>query len=63
MPLIDVRITQGDYWKGSGKGGGQVGYWVYIVFVCIFGILGLDHLLLRSPMTFLLKVLTSSIQK
>ncbi|NBO71401.1 TM2 domain-containing protein [bacterium] len=58
MPLIDVRITQGDYWKGSGKGGGQVGYWVYIVFVCIFGILGLDHLLLRSPMTFLLKALT-----
>ena len=58
MPLIDIGITQGEYWKGSGKGGGQVGYWVYIVFVCIFGILGLDHLLLRSPITFLLKLLT-----
>ena len=58
MPLIDIGITQGDYWKGSGKGGGQIGYWMYLVFVVVFGFLGLDHLLLRSPMTFLLKLLT-----
>ena len=58
MPLIDIGITQGDYWKGSGKGGGQIGYWMYLVFVVVFGLLGLDHLLLRSPMTFLLKLLT-----
>ena len=58
MPLIDIGITQGDYWKGSGKGGGQIGYWMYLVFVVVFGLLGLDHLLLRSPVTFLLKLLT-----
>jgi hypothetical protein len=58
MPLIDIGITQGDYWKGSGKGGGQIGYWMYLIFVVVFGLLGLDHLLLRSPMTFLLKLLT-----
>ena len=58
MPLIDIGITNGEYWKGSGKGGGQIGKWVYIVFVVIFGLLGLDHLLLRSPVTFVLKLLT-----
>ena len=52
---IDVGITQGSYW-----GGGQIPYWLYMVFVILpfTGLLGLDHLLLRSPQTFILKLLT-----
>lgn len=52
---IDVGITQGKYW-----GGAQIPYWLYLVFVIfpLTGLLGLDHLLLRSPQTFLLKLIT-----
>lgn len=52
---LDVEITQGSYWKGA-----QIPYWLYMAFVIcpITGILGLDHLLLRSPGTAFLKLLT-----
>lgn len=49
MTLVDVKITQGSYWKGA-----QIPYWLYMISV----ILCLDHLLLRSPVTFLLKIVT-----
>ena len=47
MTLFDVGITHGTYWKG-----GQIPYWLYVVFVILFGALGWDHLLLRSPIIF-----------
>ena len=52
---IDVGVTQGKYWDGA-----QIPYWLYLLFVIfpLTGLLGLDHLLLRSPQTFLLKVIT-----
>ena len=52
---LDVQITQGSYWKG-----GQIPYWLYMVFVILpfTGIFGLDHLLLRSPITAVLKALS-----
>lgn len=53
MTLFDVGITHGTYWKG-----GQIPYWLYVVFVILFGALGWDHLLLRSPTTAILKFLT-----
>jgi hypothetical protein len=52
MPLLDVKLTQGSYWKGA-----QLPYWAYMVVVVLLGGLGLDHLLLRSPYTFLMKLL------
>lgn len=52
MTLVDVKLTQGSYWKGA-----QLPYWVYMVVVVLLGGLGLDHLLLRSPYTFLMKLL------
>ena len=51
--LFDVGITQGTYWKG-----GQIPYWLYLVFVVLFGALGWDHLLLRSPTTAIMKFLS-----
>jgi hypothetical protein len=55
MGLLDIKITQGAYW-----GGAQVNYWLYLFLACfpLTGILGLDHLVLRSPVTFLLKILS-----
>lgn len=52
---LDVQITQGSYWKG-----GQIPYWLYMVFVILpfTGVFGLDHLLLRSPITAVLKFLS-----
>jgi hypothetical protein len=52
---IDIEITKGTYWGGS-----QFPYWVLLVatLVPITGMLGIDHLLLRSPKTALLKFLT-----
>jgi hypothetical protein len=52
---VDIGITQGSYW-----GGAQIPYWLYMVITIfpITGILGLDHLILRSPKTFILKLLT-----
>ena len=53
MAMYDVGITQGAYWKG-----GQIPYWLYLVFVILFGVFGLDHLLLRSPSTAILKIIS-----
>ena len=52
---LDVQITQGSYWKG-----GQIPYWLYMVFVIVpfTGLFGVDHLLLRSPITAVLKFLS-----
>ena len=52
MTLLDVKLTQGSYWKGA-----QLPYWAYMVVVVALGGLGIDHLLLRSPYTFLMKLL------
>ena len=53
--MLDIKVTQGSYWSGS-----QIPYWLYMVFTIfpITGLLGIDHLLLRSPITALLKVLS-----
>jgi hypothetical protein len=53
---LDVGITQGSYWNGS-----QIPYWLYMVFAIlpITGLIGGDHLLLRSPITALLKLLSA----
>ena len=55
MGLLNLKITQGGYW-----GGPQIPYWLYMVFVIfpVTGILGVDHLLLRSPITAILKALS-----
>lgn len=52
---LDVGITQGPYWKGA-----QIPYWLYMIFVIVpfTGLFGIDHLLLRSPMTAMLKTLS-----
>ena len=52
---LNVEITQSTYWKG-----GQIPYWLYMVFVILpfTGVLGVDHLLLRSPITAVLKFLS-----
>ena len=50
--MLDKEITKGSYWGGS-----QISYWMYLVAV-FFGFLGIDHLLLRSPITALLKIIS-----
>ena len=51
--MLDVGITQGSYWKGT-----QIPYWLYLTLVILpTGLLGLDHLLLRSPLTAVLKLI------
>jgi len=50
---FDVGITQGSYW-----GGAQIPYWLIKILTVGFGAIGLDHLLLRSPRTAILKVLS-----
>jgi hypothetical protein len=52
---LDVVITQGSYWNG-----GQIPYWLYMIFAIlpITGLIGGDHLLLRSPVTALLKLIS-----
>lgn len=52
---LNIEMTQGSYWKG-----GQLSYWVYMLIVILpfTGLLGIDHLLLRSPMTAILKALS-----
>lgn len=52
---LNIEMTQGKYWKG-----GQIPFWLYSLFVVlpITGLFGLDHLLLRSPITAFLKALS-----
>jgi hypothetical protein len=50
--MLDKEITKGSYWGGS-----QISYWMYLVSV-FFGFLGIDHLLLRSPITAILKIIS-----
>ena len=55
--MLDTRTTHSTYWNGS-----QFSYNLFM-FITIFpltGILGVDHLLLRSPITAALKVLSST---
>ena len=49
----DIKLTQRDYWGGT-----QVAFWPYALLVVFGGVLGLDHLLLRSPWTALYKFLS-----
>ena len=51
--MLDIQVTQGSYWKGA-----QIPYFVYIILTIFTGLLGLDHLALRSPLTAALKVLS-----
>jgi hypothetical protein len=50
---FDIGITQGSYW-----GGAQVPYWLLKIMTVCFGLVGFDHLLLRSPLTGLLKFIS-----
>ena len=55
--MLDTRTTHATYWNGS-----QFSYNLFM-FITIFpltGILGVDHLLLRSPITAALKILSST---
>ena len=52
---VDIGITKGSYW-----GGAQLPYWL-LMTLSIFpltGLLGLDHFMLRSPITGILKFLS-----
>lgn len=51
--MLDIKVTQGSFWKGS-----QIPYWLFICMTVIGGLFGLDHLLLRSPITALLKFIS-----
>jgi hypothetical protein len=53
--MLDINVTQGSYWNGS-----QIPYWVYMILTILpfTGLLGLDHLVLRSPITAILKTLS-----
>jgi len=53
--MLDVKITQGSYWKGA-----QIPYWIYMILVILpfTGAIGIDHLALRSPITAILKALS-----
>ncbi len=54
MALLNVDYTQKKFWGGS-----YYSYWSVLAISVIFGFLGLDHLYLRSPLTFLLKAITN----
>ena len=53
--MLDVKITQGSFWNGA-----QIPYWIYMVLTILpfTGALGVDHFVLRSPVTGLLKLLS-----
>jgi len=51
--MLDIKVTQGSYWKGA-----QISYFVYILLTIFFGLFGLDHLALRSPLTAILKFIS-----
>jgi hypothetical protein len=50
---MDIGITQVEYWKTAHLSRGM-----YLVLVVLGGLLGLDHLYLRSPVTAFFKVLS-----
>jgi hypothetical protein len=53
--MLDIAITQGRFWNGS-----QLSYWIYLILVILpfTGLLGIDHLALRSPITAILKIIS-----
>lgn len=53
--MLDVSITKGEYWGGS-----QISYSTYMILAVLpfTGLLGIDHLALRSPLTAVLKILS-----
>lgn len=53
--MLDITITQGRFWNGS-----QLSYWIYLILVILpfTGLLGIDHLALRSPITAILKIIS-----
>lgn len=52
--MLDAKITQGSYW-----GGAQIPYWLFMILVILpFTGFGIDHLVLRSPITAILKLLS-----
>lgn len=53
--MLDIKITQGSYW-----GGAQLNYWMYVALAVfpLTGLLGFDHMALRSPMTAVMKFLS-----
>lgn len=55
MGYLDLELTRGKYW-----GGAQIPFWILMILTIlpITGILGLDHLILRSPWTAILKALS-----
>ena len=53
MGIMDIGITQVEYWKTAHLSRGM-----YLVLVVLGGLLGLDHLYLRSPVTAFFKVLS-----
>lgn len=55
MLPIDYDLTKGSYW-----GGAQIPFWILMIvtIIPITGALGIDHLILRSPWTALLKALS-----
>jgi len=52
---LNIEMTQGSYWKGA-----QIPFWLYkwTVILPFTGLFGIDHLLLRSPITAILKALS-----
>lgn len=54
MALLNVDYTQKKFWGGS-----YYSYWTVLAISLLFGIAGLDHLYLRSPLTFILKAITN----
>jgi hypothetical protein len=55
MGYLDLELTRGKYW-----GGAQIPFWLLMILTIlpITGILGLDHLVMRSPWTAILKALS-----
>ncbi len=54
MALLNVDYTQKKFWGGS-----YYSYWVVLAISLFFGFFGLDHLYLRSPLTFILKAIAN----